>query len=58
MIRLLFLVPFILALLWFMYLRRNGYTLEQGKKGFLYILIFSLTVGGFYTLLIWLTHLH
>ncbi|MBN7822059.1 hypothetical protein KJY73_15350 [Bowmanella sp. Y26] len=57
MLRLLFLIPAILCLIWYLYLRHNGYTVSQGKQGFKYILIFSAVIGGFYTLLLWLTHL-
>lgn len=57
LLRLLFLVPAILCLIWYLYLRHNGYSLSQGKQGFVYILIFSAVIGGFYTLLLWLTHI-
>ena len=43
-------------MLWFLYLRYNGYTVSQGKQGFMYILGFSVVVAAFYTLLLWLTH--
>jgi len=49
-------LPLGLSLIWFLYLRQYGYSLQQGKKGFLYILIFSAVIAAFYTLLLWLTH--
>ncbi|BDX05661.1 hypothetical protein [Planctobacterium marinum] len=56
MIKFLFLIPLLLCLGWFVYLKHNGYTLEQGKKGFIYILVISSTIALFYGLLIPLTH--
>lgn len=56
LIRFLFLIPLLLCLGWFIYLKSNGYTLEQGKKGFIYILVISSAIALFYGLLIPLTH--
>ncbi|WP_026377027.1 hypothetical protein [Aestuariibacter salexigens] len=56
MIKLLFMLPVGLCFLWFLYLKHNGYTLKQGKQGFLYILIISAVIALFYTLMLWLTH--
>ncbi|MCC2605444.1 hypothetical protein [Planctobacterium marinum] len=56
MIRFLFLIPLLLCLGWFVYLKQNGYTLEQGKKGFIYILVISTAIAAFYGILIPLTH--
>lgn len=55
-LKLLFMLPIGLCLLWFFYLRINGYTMKQGKQGFVYILAFSGIIALFYTLLLWLTH--
>lgn len=55
MTRFLFLIPLVLSVLWFVYLRVNGWTLRQGLRGFIYILIFSSFVAVIYTLLLWLT---
>ena len=55
MVRLLFLLPLCLCVIWFLYLKSRGYTIAQGKQGFTYILIFSAIIAGFYALLIMLT---
>lgn len=55
MIRFLFLVPLVLGLIWWLYLQANGFTLKQGRKGFVYILIVSVFIALIYTLLLWLT---
>ena len=55
MIRLLFIIPLVLSLVWVMYLRANDYSLKQGKQGFLYIFIFSGVIAVFYTVMIFLT---
>ncbi|AUJ70983.1 hypothetical protein PNC201_13615 [Pseudoalteromonas sp. NC201] len=55
MIRLLFLLPILLCLGWVYFLRSNGVPLKQGKKGFIYILVFSSFVLGFFVLMMYLT---
>ncbi|RUO48725.1 hypothetical protein [Pseudidiomarina aquimaris] len=55
MIRFLFLIPLVLGLLWWLYLRANGYNLKQGRKGFVYILVVSLFIAAVYTLLLWVS---
>ena len=55
LIQLLFIIPLILCFGWFLYLRQHEYTFEQGKQGFLYILIFSAAIALFYTALMFLT---
>ena len=55
MTRFLFLVPIVLSVLWFLYLRANGWTLKQGKQGFIYIIIFSGVLAIAYSLLLFLT---
>jgi hypothetical protein len=57
MVKLLFLIPLSLCLLWFAYLKSRGYTLGEGKQGFVYILIFSSVIAAFYTALLWLTRM-
>jgi hypothetical protein len=54
-IRLLFLIPLVLSLIWTIYLKANSYTLKQGKQGFVYILIFSIVIAVFYTVLMLIT---
>lgn len=56
MIRLLFMIPLLLCLLWTIYLQMNGYKLQQGKQGYLYILIVSAVIAGFYSLMLILTN--
>ena len=51
MFRLLFLLPIILCLGWYFFLRHNGVPIKQGKKGFMYILAFSVFVLGFFILI-------
>ncbi|WP_417664879.1 hypothetical protein [Pseudidiomarina sp.] len=55
MTRFLFLIPLILSVLWFVYLRLNGWSMRQGLKGFIYIAAFSVFVAVAYTVLLWLT---
>ncbi|GAA5190786.1 hypothetical protein [Ferrimonas gelatinilytica] len=57
MIARLFLLPLILCLLWYLYLRSNGYSLKQGQQGFIYILSLSGLVLGVMLLMSWLTRL-
>jgi hypothetical protein len=42
-----------LCLIWYGYLTFNGHTLEQGKKGFLYIFVISAVIITFFAV-IWL----
>ncbi len=55
LVRLFFIVPIIMCLIWWGYLRQNNYTAKQGLKGFIYILAFNLILIGFFTLMIYLT---
>ena len=55
MIRLLFIIPLVLSIIWVIYLRANNFTLKQGKQGFLYILVFSSVIAVFYTMLMIVT---
>ncbi|EAR29688.1 hypothetical protein PTD2_12749 [Pseudoalteromonas tunicata D2] len=51
----MFLLPIILCLVWYFFLKQNKIPLKQGKKGFIYILIFSAFLLGFFTLMIQIT---
>lgn len=56
MIARLFLIPILLCILWFAYLRSRGYSIKQGQQGFIYILTFSAGLLGVMTLMLWLTN--
>ncbi|WP_105199687.1 MULTISPECIES: hypothetical protein [unclassified Pseudoalteromonas] len=56
MFRLLFLLPVILCAAWWLFLNANNIPLKQGRKGFFYIIIFSLFVLGFFTLMVYITN--
>lgn len=56
MLRIIILIPLLLSILWFFYLQVRGYSLEQGKQGFLYILVFSMVIAVFYSFMLWVTH--
>lgn len=56
MFRLLFLLPIILCLVWYFFLKKNGVPIKQGKKGFIYILSFSALILVFFVLMIQVTH--
>lgn len=55
MLRFLFILPFLMCLGWYLYLRNNGWTLRQGIKGFGYILGFNVIIGIFFTTMHFLT---
>jgi len=46
MIKILFLLPLLMFGIWYWYLRRNGWTIKQGRKGFSYIIIFNLVIAA------------
>ncbi|CAM4019331.1 hypothetical protein PMAG_a3367 [Pseudoalteromonas mariniglutinosa NCIMB 1770] len=56
MFRLLFLMPIVLCLIWYFFLKYNQVPIKQGKKGFIYILAFSALVLGFFVLMMKVTH--
>lgn len=56
MLKIIVLIPLLLSLLWFGYLRANNYSLAQGKQGFTYILVLSCVIAAFYSLMLFLTH--
>ncbi|GEB72403.1 MULTISPECIES: hypothetical protein [Pseudoalteromonas] len=55
MFRLLFLLPIVLCLGWYFFLRQNGVPIKQGKKGFMYILGFSAFVLAFFIFIMQIT---
>ncbi|KGJ90225.1 hypothetical protein [Thalassotalea sp. ND16A] len=55
LMRLFFLLPVIMCLVWWWYLTKHGYSAKQGLKGFAYILAFNLIIAGFFTLMIHIT---
>ncbi|MEE2023353.1 MULTISPECIES: hypothetical protein [Alkalimonas] len=55
MIRLIFLLPLLMFAAWFWFLQSQGLSMQQGKKGFIYIAIFNLAIGVLLAGIIWLT---
>ncbi|MEE2001082.1 hypothetical protein QWY20_06415 [Alkalimonas sp. MEB108] len=55
MIRLIFLLPLLMFAAWFWFLQSQGLSLQQGKKGFIYIGVFNLAIGALLAAIIWLT---
>ncbi|WP_394174057.1 hypothetical protein [Thalassotalea litorea] len=55
MIRLFFLIPIVMCLVWWWYLKSHNYTAKQGFRGFMYIAAFNAIIIGFFTLMIHLT---
>lgn len=51
----LFLLPLIIAILWTGYLYYNGWTIQQGKKGYVYIIVGTVVMIAFFSLMIYLT---
>lgn len=45
MIRLLYLLPFIMSLLWLLFLRYHQIPLKQGLRGFIYIVAFNVVLA-------------
>ena len=56
MVRLIFLLPLLLCFIWWRYLVANGWSVEQGKKGFYYIIGLSGVIAAFFTLMYALNH--
>ena len=50
-----FLLPLLACLGWYLYLYYRGYSLRQGLRGFIWILVVSTTLAALFTLLMWLT---
>lgn len=57
MIRLFFLVPLLTFGLYFLFLKANGWSIEQGKKGFKTILILNVAFASALFLVMFLTNL-
>jgi hypothetical protein len=56
MVKLLFILPLLMCLGWYLYLQKNNWTLKQGKKGFIYIIAFNIVIALVLTLLLFATH--
>lgn len=56
MVKFFFIIPLLLSLVWWQYLRMNDWTIEQGKRGFYYIIAFSIAIAGFFGLMYLLNH--
>ncbi len=56
MIRLFFLLPIIMCVIWWWYLDNHGYSLKEGLKGFFYILSFNAVIVLFFVTMIYVTH--
>ena len=50
-----FLLPLILSILWFAFLQYNDWTIQQGKKGFIYIICGTSAIIAFLSLMMYLT---
>ncbi len=55
LLRLFFILPVIMCLIWWWYLKSHNYSVKQGMKGFAYIIAFNLILVGFFSLMIHLT---
>ena len=55
LMRLFFILPIIMCVVWLWYLQKNNYTAKQGIKGFAYIFAFNLILIGFFSLMIYIT---
>ena len=53
MVKHVFILPLFLSFIWFLYLQINNYTFEQGRKGYVYIALFSAVIVSFYAF-VWL----
>ncbi|GLP96820.1 hypothetical protein [Paraferrimonas sedimenticola] len=51
----LFLIPLIICIGWTLFLLANGWSIEQGKKGYFIIIGASTAIIGFLSLMLWLT---
>lgn len=57
MVKFLFILPLLLSFIWWQYLRANGWSIEEGKTGFFYIIGGSLAVVVFLGIMYGLTQL-
>jgi len=56
MIKLFFLLPIIMSAIWSWYLNNHGYSLKEGLKGFIVILVLNSIILGFFGLMTYMTH--
>ncbi len=56
MVKLLYLLPFVMSLVWFMFLRANQIPFKQGLRGFGYIAAFNVILALVLWVLILLTN--
>lgn len=45
MVKLIFIMPLLMFCAWYLYLKQNGWSIAQGKKGFAYIIGFNVAIG-------------
>ncbi len=50
-----FLLPLLASLGWYLYLYYRGYSLRQGLRGFIWILVVSTMLAAIFAGLMWLT---
>ena len=55
MLKIIVLIPLILSVLWFGYLKANNYSVADGKQGFKYILVISSVIAVFFTFMYFVT---
>ncbi len=56
MIKLLFLLPILMCLFWWQYLKAKDCSLKDGVKGFAYIIGFNTVLIGFFIVMLFATH--
>jgi len=50
-----FLLPLLLSILWFAFLQYNNWTIQQGRKGFIYIIFGTSAMIAFLSLMMFVT---
>jgi hypothetical protein len=56
MIKLLFLLPIIMCLFWWQYLKAKGCSIKDGVKGFAYIIGFNAVLIVFFVVMLFVTN--
>lgn len=56
MIKLFLLIPLLSFGLWYLFLKQNGWSSDQGRKGFIVISIFNVVILSFFGFLLWVTN--
>jgi hypothetical protein len=56
MIKLFFLLPILMCLIWWRYLKARGCNVKDGLKGFVYIISFNAIIIGFFTTMVVVTN--